>query len=127
MGILEGLLYAVLLTPVTKKQEMKALLEIQISYHDFLDQKVCKNRMELGYSFLTINTSCSLKAGIDEDPVTGSAHCVLGPYFATKLGKDSVVGKQMSRRGGIVECLVVDGSVQLTGTAITSMSGVLWI
>lgn len=69
----------------------------------------------------------SLKAGINEDPVTGSAHCVLGPYFALKLGKDSVVGKQMSARGGFVECTVLDGSVQLTGTAITAMSGVLWI
>jgi len=68
-----------------------------------------------------------LEAGIDEDPVTGSAHCVLGPYFASKLGKDSVVGKQMSRRGGFVECLVGDESVQMTGTAITAMSGVLWI
>eukprot|EP00526_Cylindrotheca_closterium_P011732 CAMPEP_0113627654 /NCGR_PEP_ID=MMETSP0017_2-20120614/14324_1 /TAXON_ID=2856 /ORGANISM="Cylindrotheca closterium" /LENGTH=489 /DNA_ID=CAMNT_0000537921 /DNA_START=51 /DNA_END=1517 /DNA_ORIENTATION=- /assembly_acc=CAM_ASM_000147 len=66
------------------------------------------------------------KAGINEDPVTGSAHCALGPYFASKLGKDSVVGKQMSARGGFVECVISDESVQLTGTAITAMSGVLW-
>ena len=66
-------------------------------------------------------------AGINEDPVTGSAHCALAPYFASKLGKDSVVGKQMSARGGFVECMVAGESVQLTGTAITTMSGVLWI
>lgn len=52
---------------------------------------------------------------------------MLAPYFAEKLGKDSVVGKQLSRRGGFVECQVKKENVQLTGTAITAMSGVLWI
>lgn len=69
----------------------------------------------------------SVIAGINEDPVTGSAHCVLGPYFASKLGKDSVVGQQMSARGGFIECMITDESVQLTGTAITAMSGILWM
>jgi PhzF family phenazine biosynthesis protein len=63
------------------------------------------------------------KAGINEDPVTGSAHCTLGPYFATKLGKDTVVGRQMSARTGIVECHVTLDNVTLTGTAITTMNG----
>ena len=42
------------------------------------------------------------KVGIDEDPVTGSAHCALGPYFGSLLGKDQLVGRQVSQRGGIV-------------------------
>ena len=70
------------------------------------------------------------KAGIDEDPVTGSAHCALAPYFCAKLGRTKVVGKQMSRRGGIVECEMVEedaSCVKLTGTAVTTMSGTLWI
>lgn len=41
-------------------------------------------------------------AGIDEDPVTGSAHCVLAPYWAATLGKTNLVGNQASPRGGIV-------------------------
>mmetsp|Transcript_37117 Transcript_37117/g.41810 ORF Transcript_37117/g.41810 Transcript_37117/m.41810 type:complete len:549 (+) Transcript_37117:101-1747(+) len=65
------------------------------------------------------------KAGINEDPVTGSAHCSLGPYFARKLKKDKVVGRQMSMRSGIVECQVQPEKVTLTGTAITTMRGKL--
>jgi GNAT superfamily N-acetyltransferase len=65
------------------------------------------------------------KAGINEDPVTGSAHCSLGPYFAQKLKKDKVVGRQMSVRSGIVECQVEPEKVTLTGTAITTMIGKL--
>jgi predicted PhzF superfamily epimerase YddE/YHI9/ribosomal protein S18 acetylase RimI-like enzyme len=68
------------------------------------------------------------KAGINEDPVTGSAHCVLGPYFAKKLNKGKMVGKQMSERGGIVECEVTaDNKVILTGSAVITMSGTLWL
>jgi PhzF family phenazine biosynthesis protein len=63
------------------------------------------------------------KAGINEDPVTGSAHCTLGPYFSQKLGKEKVVGRQMSVRSGIVECRVSPDKVTLTGTAITTMTG----
>ena len=69
------------------------------------------------------------KAGIAEDPVTGSAHCALAPYFSSKLAKQSVVGRQISQRGGIVGCELADNlsSVKLTGTATTSMSGILWL
>jgi predicted PhzF superfamily epimerase YddE/YHI9/ribosomal protein S18 acetylase RimI-like enzyme len=70
------------------------------------------------------------KAGIDEDPVTGSAHCVLAPYFAEKLGgKAQLTGMQTSARGGLIECsLAEDGAtVELTGSAITAMSGTLWL
>lgn len=65
------------------------------------------------------------KAGINEDPVTGSAHCSLGPYFAQKLKKDKVVGRQMSVRSGIVECRVAPDQITLTGAAITTMTGKL--
>jgi hypothetical protein len=67
------------------------------------------------------------KAGINEDPVTGSAHCVLAPYFCSKLKRDKVVGMQTSRRCGVVECVVEGDTVQLTGTAVTTMTGTLWL
>lgn len=69
------------------------------------------------------------KAGIPEDPVTGSAHCALAPYFCSKLGKPVVIGRQMSQRGGLVECELADdlSSVKLTGTAIITMTGTLWV
>jgi predicted PhzF superfamily epimerase YddE/YHI9/GNAT superfamily N-acetyltransferase len=71
------------------------------------------------------------KSGMDEDPVTGSAHCVLAPYFSSKLGgnKQKLIGKQMSQRGGIVECKLnkSGATVQLSGQAVMMMSGTLYL
>lgn len=68
------------------------------------------------------------KVGIYEDPVTGSAHCVLGPYYSAKLGKVNVTGAQKSLRGGIVECeMKEDGVIQIAGTAVTVMIGNLYM
>ncbi len=64
-------------------------------------------------------------AGINEDPVTGSAHCALGPYWQTKLGKDELVGYQASARGGVVRVRVVEDRVKLQGQAVTVMKGEL--
>lgn len=58
-------------------------------------------------------------AGIDEDPVTGSAHCALGPYWSKRLEKKRLVGYQASRRGGVVEVELRDKRVQLRGQAVT--------
>ena len=69
------------------------------------------------------------RVGIDEDPVTGSAHCALAPYWASRVGRPALVGRQVSARGGTVHCRVVrsdDGDrVRLAGTAITVSSGLL--
>ena len=69
------------------------------------------------------------KVGIDEDPVTGSAHCSLGPYFGKKLGKTTVIGRQESERGGLVECILKqdEGRVCIVGTAVMTVSGQLSI
>ena len=58
-------------------------------------------------------------AGVPEDPVTGSAHCAIGPYWARQLGRDDVSCVQASRRGGRVGVRVVGDRVELTGTAVT--------
>jgi PhzF family phenazine biosynthesis protein len=58
-------------------------------------------------------------AGIDEDPVTGSSHCCLGPYWGAKLGKDQLVGYQASARGGTVNVRLAGDRVILGGTAVT--------
>jgi len=57
--------------------------------------------------------------GVDEDPVTGSAHCALAPYWAGKLGKDTLTGYQASTRGGTVFCTVKADRVVLGGHAVT--------
>jgi predicted PhzF superfamily epimerase YddE/YHI9 len=54
-------------------------------------------------------------AGVDEDPVTGSAHCCLAPYWTEKLGKKALVGYQASRRGGFVAVEMVGERVLLRG------------
>jgi PhzF family phenazine biosynthesis protein len=64
-------------------------------------------------------------AGIDEDPVTGSAHCCLGPYWSERLGKDEFVAYQASERGGIVGVRVAGDRVYLRGKAVTVLRGEL--
>ncbi|HEX8623515.1 MAG TPA: PhzF family phenazine biosynthesis protein [Allosphingosinicella sp.] len=64
-------------------------------------------------------------AGIDEDPVTGSAHSVLTPYWAARLGCDSFTAYQASRRGGHVGCRLEGNRVILGGRCVTVMEGKL--
>ena len=64
-------------------------------------------------------------AGIDEDPVTGSAHCCLGPYWQAKLGKAEMSALQVSRRGGILGVRVAGERVFITGQAVTVFRGEL--
>ena len=64
-------------------------------------------------------------AGIDEDPVTGSAHCCLGPYWSQRLGKVEFMAYQASERGGIVRVRVAGDRVYLGGQAVTVLAGEL--
>jgi predicted PhzF superfamily epimerase YddE/YHI9 len=59
--------------------------------------------------------------GVNEDPVTGSAHCCLGPYWAKKLGKEELTAFQASARGGVVKVRVGEDRVYLGGQAVTVM------
>jgi predicted PhzF superfamily epimerase YddE/YHI9 len=61
--------------------------------------------------------------GIDEDPVTGSAHCALGPFWSERIGRRTLVGQQLSVRGGTVGVEVRDDRVTLTGRAVTVVDG----
>ena len=66
-------------------------------------------------------------AGIDEDPVTGSAHCCLGDFWRKRLGKNEFVAYQASARGGVVRVRVADGRAYLGGNAVTVARGELLI
>ncbi|HRF74233.1 MAG TPA: PhzF family phenazine biosynthesis isomerase [Accumulibacter sp.] len=61
------------------------------------------------------------KYGIPEDPVTGSAHCVLTPYWAGRLGRNTLSARQVSKRGGNLGCSLQGDRVLLSGSAITVM------
>jgi PhzF family phenazine biosynthesis protein len=64
-------------------------------------------------------------AGIDEDPVTGSAHCCLTPFWSARLGKTSMVGRQVSNRGGTVRVRLDGERVKLGGQAVSVSRGEL--
>jgi PhzF family phenazine biosynthesis protein len=66
-------------------------------------------------------------AGIDEDPVTGSAHTTMTPYWAERLSKQSLTASQISKRGGRINCTMLGDRVALGGQAITFMEGKLFI
>lgn len=65
--------------------------------------------------------------GVPEDPVSGVAHLCLAPYWAQRLGRQSLVGRQMSRRGGVVRCDDLGTRVRLGGSAVIFLSGRIMI
>ena len=65
------------------------------------------------------------QSGIDEDPVTGSAHCALAAFWRSELGKDSFVARQISARGGELHVQIVGDRVRLGGQAVTVLRGEL--
>ena len=64
-----------------------------------------------------------MQAGIDEDPVTGSAHCTLVPYWAGRLRKPGLHAHQISKRGGELFCELRDARVVISGRAVEFMRG----
>ncbi|MBH5317010.1 PhzF family phenazine biosynthesis protein [Paenibacillus sp. GSMTC-2017] len=77
------------------------------------------------YSYDVVSRAFFPGIGIDEDPVTGSAHCALAPYWSKRLRKDELTGFQASARGGIVRMQLVDDRVLLSGAAVTVLRGEL--
>ena len=77
----------------------------------------------IGYHF--VSRYFAPRLGIDEDHATGSAHCLLAPYWGDKLGKDKLVGLQASPRGAEIRCELVKDEVVLSGLAETFVRGKL--
>jgi predicted PhzF superfamily epimerase YddE/YHI9 len=61
--------------------------------------------------------------GVPEDPVTGSSHCTLTPYWAQRLGKTTLEGRQLSRRGGALRCTLNGDRVKIAGRAVLYLEG----
>ena len=80
---------------------------------------------EVGEPFDSVCRTFVPGAGIDEDPVTGAAHCVIAPWLAARTGLDTFVGHQASARGGTVAMAVRGDRVLLGGRAVTVASGAL--
>ena len=67
------------------------------------------------------------RAGVPEDPVTGSAHCSLIPFWAERLGKDVMVARQLSARGGVLYCENRGSRVKIAGEAVLYLRGEILI
>jgi len=76
-----------------------------------------------GYDF--VSRFFGPRVGVPEDPVTGSAHCCLGPWWGPRLGRDRLTGYQASRRGGTVHVELAGERVRLGGRAVTVLTGEL--
>jgi predicted PhzF superfamily epimerase YddE/YHI9 len=76
-----------------------------------------------GYDF--VSRFFAPATGIDEDPVTGSAHCCLGPFWGRRLGKSELLARQVSARGGVVKVRLAGDRVRLGGQAVTVLTGEL--
>lgn len=67
------------------------------------------------------------KAGVDEDPVTGSAHCTLVPYWKKALGKNEFLAHQLSARGGVLHCADLGSRVKMAGQAVSYLEGYITV
>jgi PhzF family phenazine biosynthesis protein len=74
-----------------------------------------------GYDF--VSRFFAPQVGVNEDPVTGSAHCCLAPYWSKQLNKDEMMAYQASARGGVLRVRVTGDRVKLGGQAVTVMRG----
>lgn len=67
------------------------------------------------------------KIGIAEDPVTGAMHCTLIPYWASELGKNKLLARQVSKRGGELSCEFFGDRVKIGGNAVTYLKGEIYV
>jgi predicted PhzF superfamily epimerase YddE/YHI9 len=80
-----------------------------------------------GYEVDFVSRFFAPQVGIDEDPVTGSAHTTLTPVWANKLGKSTMLAKQLSKRKGDLKCELVYDRVRITGKAVTYLIGEIFL
>ena len=100
------------------------ILSLQPDFQQLVNAKtrgvICASKSE-SYDFVSRFFAPSV--GVNEDPVTGSAHTMLIPYWSGILGKNELTAKQVSARGGIVHCKNSEDRVKIGGKAVTYMTG----
>jgi len=92
---------------------------------EFGDLIVTAKSEEPGFDFCVRCFAPAL--GIDEDPVTGSAHCALVPFWNMKTGKKDFVSHQVSKRSGVLKVSLKEDRVEISGQALTIMKGELYV
>jgi predicted PhzF superfamily epimerase YddE/YHI9 len=86
---------------------------------------IVTSRANVGADHDFVSRFFAPRVGIDEDPVTGSAHCALAPFWAERLGQTTMTGVQLSSRGGRVGVELDGDRVRLIGSAVTVIEGEL--
>lgn len=81
----------------------------------------------LGDSVDFVSRYFAPRLGIPEDPVTGSTHCALTPYWAARLGRQTLRARQVSRRGGELFCEVTENRVLISGYAVKYLEGEIFV
>jgi len=118
-----------------KNSDYMAVFESEKDIRDFApDLAEIKKMDSRGIIVTAKGDSCDFvsrffgpQVGIDEDPVTGSAHCLLTPYWHSVTGKKTMTAKQLSKRGGKLICTIDGDRVKIAGKAFTYMEGVIRI
>ncbi|MEJ0090418.1 MAG: PhzF family phenazine biosynthesis protein [Limisphaerales bacterium] len=116
---------------VLKSRDFLAVFDTEAEVHALRpDFAVLKNLECLGIIATAPGEDCDFvsrffapAAGVDEDPVTGSAHCTLIPYWAARLGKNKLAARQISRRGGELFCELTGDRVRIGGKAVLYLRG----
>lgn len=80
-----------------------------------------------GKDFDFVSRMFAPKIGVNEDPVTGSAHTRLIPFWSGRLGKTEMLAKQVSQRGGVLKCKMLGDRVEMSGQAILYLTGEIYI
>ncbi len=80
-----------------------------------------------GKEFDFVSRMFAPKIGVNEDPVTGSAHTRLIPFWSARLGKTEMLAKQVSSRGGILKCKMLGDRVEMSGQAVLYLTGEIYI
>jgi len=122
---------------VLEAQDYIAVYGDEATIRSIVPDQVLLNRLDLrgvcitapGDSVDFVSRFFAPKFGIPEDPVTGSAHCELAPYWASKLNKNDLKARQVSKRGGELYCRVEKekGRIFISGQAVTFMIGDIYL
>lgn len=103
----------------------KSLRELKPDFNKLMDIKNV-----FGFIITAKGDSCDFvsrffapSAGIPEDPVTGSSHTTLIPFWSERLGKTQLLARQLSQRAGILQCRDLGDRVEISGTAVTHLIG----
>ncbi|MHC4839846.1 MAG: PhzF family phenazine biosynthesis protein [Planctomycetota bacterium] len=128
-----GIAEALGVTPVKvlKSRDVLAVLDSEKTVHELRPDFHALKEIDAAGVMVTAKGASSdfvsrffaPRVGIDEDPVTGSAHCTLAPYWAEQLGKTTMKARQLSTRGGELTCTVQGENVLLHGDAVTFLKG----